>query len=239
MEPDSSKISIEAERCLARSRRVRVDLDPPCSPSCADLGATTLAAPTPEPWPDRCHADRRRSKTRELLLQHSSCRPGTSLLAGVAGGVIVSSRMKVLATGVMVALAIIPSMALVGMGLVTGKKPTWRLARAVIGGRRGLRPRGGSTMALKRARCSTADAQCAADPEDSGGAAPRERRARDNGPRARGREMVHRLIQRVARRYPARPDAEVTPCARIEIVITRLAACQLTGSCVRSSARRA
>lgn len=44
----------------------------------------------------------------------------TSLLAGIAGGVIVSSRMKVLATGVMVALALIPSMALVGMGLTTG-----------------------------------------------------------------------------------------------------------------------
>ena len=44
----------------------------------------------------------------------------TSLLAGVAGGVIVSSRMKVLGTGVMVALALIPSMALIGMGLVSG-----------------------------------------------------------------------------------------------------------------------
>lgn len=43
-----------------------------------------------------------------------------SLFAGVAGGVIVSTRMKVLATGVMVALALIPSMALVGMGLATG-----------------------------------------------------------------------------------------------------------------------
>lgn len=41
----------------------------------------------------------------------------TSLLAGVAGGVIVSSRMKVLSTGVMVALALVPSAALVGMGL--------------------------------------------------------------------------------------------------------------------------
>ncbi|HEV7436257.1 MAG TPA: DUF389 domain-containing protein [Pseudorhizobium sp.] len=41
----------------------------------------------------------------------------TSLLAGIAGGVIVSSRMKVLATGVMVALALIPSMALIGMGV--------------------------------------------------------------------------------------------------------------------------
>jgi hypothetical protein len=44
----------------------------------------------------------------------------TSLLAGIAGGVIVSSRMKVLATGVMVALAIVPSTALIGMGLSTG-----------------------------------------------------------------------------------------------------------------------
>ena len=44
----------------------------------------------------------------------------TSLLAGIAGGVIVSSRLKVLATGVMVALAIVPSMALIGMGLGSG-----------------------------------------------------------------------------------------------------------------------
>lgn len=44
----------------------------------------------------------------------------TSLLAGIAGGVIISSRMKVLGTGVMVALALIPSMALIGMGLASG-----------------------------------------------------------------------------------------------------------------------
>ncbi|MFC7704217.1 DUF389 domain-containing protein [Plastorhodobacter daqingensis] len=44
----------------------------------------------------------------------------TSFLAGIAGGVIVSSRLKVLATGVMVALAIIPGMALIGMGLASG-----------------------------------------------------------------------------------------------------------------------
>jgi hypothetical protein len=44
----------------------------------------------------------------------------TSLLAGIAGGVIVSSRMKVLGTGVMVALALIPSMALIGIGLASG-----------------------------------------------------------------------------------------------------------------------
>lgn len=53
----------------------------------------------------------------------SGVQPGgvaTSLLAGIAGGVIVSSRMKVLGTGVMVALALIPSMALIGMGLAAG-----------------------------------------------------------------------------------------------------------------------
>lgn len=44
----------------------------------------------------------------------------TSLVAGLAGGIIVSSRMKVLGTGVMVALALIPAMALVGMGIATG-----------------------------------------------------------------------------------------------------------------------
>ncbi|MCF6371283.1 DUF389 domain-containing protein, partial [Rhizobium halophilum] len=52
----------------------------------------------------------------------------TSLLAGLAGGIIVSSRMKVLGTGVMVALALIPAMALVGMGLATG------LPHLVLGG---------------------------------------------------------------------------------------------------------
>ena len=44
----------------------------------------------------------------------------TSLLAGIAGGVITSSRQTVLATGVMIALALVPSMALVGMGLGSG-----------------------------------------------------------------------------------------------------------------------
>lgn len=44
----------------------------------------------------------------------------TSLLAGIAGGVITSSRQTVLATGVMVALALVPSMAIVGMGLGSG-----------------------------------------------------------------------------------------------------------------------
>lgn len=44
----------------------------------------------------------------------------TSLLAGVAGGVITSSRQTVFATGVMIALALVPSMALVGMGLGIG-----------------------------------------------------------------------------------------------------------------------
>lgn len=44
----------------------------------------------------------------------------TSIFAGIAGGVIVASRMKILATGVMVALALVPSAALVGMGLAVG-----------------------------------------------------------------------------------------------------------------------
>lgn len=43
-----------------------------------------------------------------------------ALLAGIAGGVITSSRQTVFATGVMVALALVPSMALVGMGLASG-----------------------------------------------------------------------------------------------------------------------
>lgn len=41
----------------------------------------------------------------------------TSLLAGIAGGVITTSRQTVFATGVMIALALVPSMALVGMAL--------------------------------------------------------------------------------------------------------------------------
>ncbi len=44
----------------------------------------------------------------------------TSILVAVAGGIIVSTRMKVLSTGVMVALALVPSASLVGMGIVTG-----------------------------------------------------------------------------------------------------------------------
>lgn len=75
----------------------------------------------------------------------------TSLLAGIAGGVIVTSRMKVLATGVMVALAIIPSMALIGMGLTTGNLDltlgaAGRWAADVICVLIG----GGAIMALKR-----------------------------------------------------------------------------------------
>jgi hypothetical protein len=46
--------------------------------------------------------------------------PAGSFQLIFAGGVVVSSRMKVLATGAMVALAIIPSMALIGMGLAMG-----------------------------------------------------------------------------------------------------------------------
>jgi hypothetical protein len=75
----------------------------------------------------------------------------TSLLAGIAGGLIVSSRMKVLATGVMVALALIPSMALIGMGLAfsnldlaLGGAARWvvEVLCVLIGG--------GSIMALKK-----------------------------------------------------------------------------------------
>lgn len=44
----------------------------------------------------------------------------TSLLAGIAGGLYLSSRMRVLAIGVMVALSLIPGMVLVGIGLASG-----------------------------------------------------------------------------------------------------------------------
>ncbi|HEV7371804.1 DUF389 domain-containing protein [Arenibaculum sp.] len=44
----------------------------------------------------------------------------TALAAGAAGGTIVSSRLTVFATGVMVALALVPSMAIVGMGFGIG-----------------------------------------------------------------------------------------------------------------------
>lgn len=43
-----------------------------------------------------------------------------SLIAGAAGATIVSARLTVFATGVMVALALVPSMALVGLGLASG-----------------------------------------------------------------------------------------------------------------------
>lgn len=43
-----------------------------------------------------------------------------SLVAGAAGAVITSARLTVFGTGVMVALALVPSIALVGLGLVTG-----------------------------------------------------------------------------------------------------------------------
>lgn len=43
-----------------------------------------------------------------------------SLFAGAAGATIVSARLTVFATGVMVALALVPSMALVGLGLASG-----------------------------------------------------------------------------------------------------------------------
>lgn len=43
-----------------------------------------------------------------------------SAFAGAAGAVVVTGQRSVLTTGVMIALALIPSMALVGMGLVAG-----------------------------------------------------------------------------------------------------------------------
>lgn len=43
-----------------------------------------------------------------------------SLLAGAAGAIVLSARLTVFATGVMVALALVPSMALVGLGLASG-----------------------------------------------------------------------------------------------------------------------
>jgi hypothetical protein len=44
----------------------------------------------------------------------------TALLAGLAGSAVVTSRETVFATGVMVALALIPSMAILGLGLAAG-----------------------------------------------------------------------------------------------------------------------
>lgn len=75
----------------------------------------------------------------------------TSFLAGIAGGVITSSRQTVFATGVMVALALVPSMALVGMGLGSANPglaldalARWGVeAFCVISA-------GGTTLALKR-----------------------------------------------------------------------------------------
>lgn len=43
-----------------------------------------------------------------------------ALLAGVAGGVVVSTRQALFATGAMVALAVVPSAALFGIGLASG-----------------------------------------------------------------------------------------------------------------------
>ncbi len=75
----------------------------------------------------------------------------TSLLAGIAGGVVTSSRQTVFATGVMVALALVPGMALVGMGLGSGNPGValgglarWAVeALCVLTG-------GGATLAAKR-----------------------------------------------------------------------------------------
>ncbi|SDT22681.1 protein of unknown function [Halopseudomonas xinjiangensis] len=44
----------------------------------------------------------------------------TSLFGGIAGAVVISAQKSVLTTGVMVTLALIPSMSLVGMGIVAG-----------------------------------------------------------------------------------------------------------------------
>jgi uncharacterized membrane protein len=43
-----------------------------------------------------------------------------SIFAGAAGAIVVTGQRSVLTTGVMIALALVPSMALVGMGLVVG-----------------------------------------------------------------------------------------------------------------------
>jgi len=43
-----------------------------------------------------------------------------SALGGIAGGVIISGQRSVMTTGVMITLALIPSMAIVGMGMVVG-----------------------------------------------------------------------------------------------------------------------
>lgn len=44
----------------------------------------------------------------------------TSLVASIAGGLLVASKKSVLASGVMIGLALVPSAALVGMGLIAG-----------------------------------------------------------------------------------------------------------------------
>ncbi|WP_410217131.1 DUF389 domain-containing protein [Paracoccus sp. (in: a-proteobacteria)] len=83
-------------------------------------GAAAIATPVALSFADVSQAE---LAQRYWANYWSSIKPdgvATSALAGVAGGIIVSSRLKVLATGVMVALALIPSMALVGMGLATG-----------------------------------------------------------------------------------------------------------------------
>ncbi|MFD1911085.1 DUF389 domain-containing protein [Halodurantibacterium flavum] len=75
----------------------------------------------------------------------------TSLLAGVAGGIIVSSRLKVLGTGVMVALALIPTMTLIGMGLATGLPDmVWGAAGRWVVEMLCVIVGGGAILALKR-----------------------------------------------------------------------------------------
>ncbi len=61
--------------------------------------------------------------TRHWVQYWSSFRASgvvVALFAGAAGAVILASRRTVFAAGVMVALALIPAMALVGFGAVTG-----------------------------------------------------------------------------------------------------------------------
>jgi uncharacterized membrane protein len=69
----------------------------------------------------------------------------------VAGATIVSARLTVFATGVMVALALVPSMALVGMGLASGN-PGLALGGSAAVGTAVLcvLVAGGTVLAIKR-----------------------------------------------------------------------------------------
>lgn len=63
------------------------------------------------------------------MVDHHLHRVLISFLAGTAGGFIITTRMKVLATGVMVLLALVPSIGLVGAGLALGE---WDLAGGAL-----------------------------------------------------------------------------------------------------------